>query len=113
MFTTEEYDQNKRALSQREKALTALDLIGPKSLVRSVLYPGTDSLTVRRNGAPKTATTVVDIFAKDGADTAHVTLSPRDARIIGMALIDAADEADGVQRLTFDTPDTPDLGASS
>lgn len=96
---------NRAALRAHIRDLRSADMLGPESSAKSHLYPGTDSIAVYRNGPKNTKSSVVDVTIIDGGRKAQVTLSVTDARRIGMALLDAADEADGTARLEFTVGD--------
>lgn len=95
-------DANNTAYEAYQTRMREDGIMGPVSSSRSLLYPGTDSMSVQRVGPVQTPSSYVSVRVVDGPMRALMTLSVSDARRMAMALLDAADECSGVSRLAFD-----------
>ena len=104
----EAQEANAKARAAQQQRLLDCGQMGAKSFARCVMAPATDSVEVQRLGPVKTASSMVSVAVATMTGRAEAVLAPSDARRIGMALIDAADEVDGTARLEFAVDATPE-----
>lgn len=99
---------NARAMQARDEALVKHGMKGEPTVAYCSLAPGTERILVQRIGPVGVPTTNVGVALESrGKGALAVSLSPVDARRIAVALMDAADEADGLDRIAIHVPDSP------
>ena len=99
-------DANAKAQAARRALLVETGQMGHPVEAPCAMAPATDKVVVQRLGPVDHEATLVGITAQTAHGALPVNLYPRDARRIAIALLDAADEADGIQRLGFQVPAT-------
>ena len=106
-------EANAKARAAQQQRLLDNGQMGAKSFARCAMAPGTDSVEVQRLGPVQTTSSMVSVAVATQGGRAEAVLTPADARRIGMALLDAADEVDGSARLTFTVDETPEAAADA
>lgn len=104
------HQQNAEALQRHDADLVRHGQMGAVSMAKCVLAPATDFVRVRRLGPEKMPTTYIGVMVTQSGSQSGVALRPSDARRMAMALLDAADEADGTARLEFTVRTSTDDG---
>jgi hypothetical protein len=105
-------DPNAAALAARRQALVDNGQMGHPHSAPCVMAPATDKVMVQRIGPEGVDTTLVGVSVQAVGGVAFVNLAPGDARRLAVAMLDAADQADGVERLGFRVPGTPAQAAA-
>lgn len=98
---------NREAASAQRQALVADGVNGVPITAPCALAPATDKVTVQRIGPAAKPSSVVSVTVQVGQGHAYVNLRPADARRIAAALLDGADECDGMALLRYVVPATP------
>lgn len=96
---------NREAKEAHLQRLHEAGQIGDETRAACALMPGSDAIAVRRIGPVQCGSTTIAVTTTSDAGTLSLNLLPADARRIGIALIDAADEADGNALLAFSVDD--------
>jgi hypothetical protein len=102
---------NDAAQAARRQALIDNGQMGLPHSASCVMAPATDKVTVQRVGPANVDTTLVGVTIQSTGGFAFVNLAPGDARRLAVAMLDAADTADGIERLAFRVPATPEAAA--
>jgi hypothetical protein len=100
-------DPNTAAQNARRQALIEDGLMGHPHSAPCAMAPATDKVTVQRIGPAGKATTLVGVTIQTQTGMLFVNVEPGDARRLAVAMLDAADQADGTERLGFKVPATP------
>ena len=105
-------DPNTAAQTARRQALIDDGLMGHPHSAPCAMAPATDKVTVQRIGPEGKATTLVGVTIQTQTGMLFVNIEPADARRLAVAMMDAADQADGTERLGFKVPATPAQAAA-
>jgi hypothetical protein len=100
-------DPNTAAQTARRQALIEDGLMGHPHVAPCAMAPATDKVTVQRIGPEGKSTTLVGITIQTNTGLLFVNITPADARRLAVGMLDAADQADGTERLGFKVPATP------